>query len=172
MGINWRQLLAFLLVVLVASGATFEASNQGRARDRALAAKGIERDRAASMIACRRVQVLRDQTNALTLVAYDSFQAGYRRELQLIKKDPKAAVTHRRSARTIRLVTRTFLVTGPTNCNQAVDHPDHYRAPGPSFIWKGGPVIKNVRARTRNLVKYAKTHHSLPPINLSSPAQP
>jgi hypothetical protein len=147
------QLAAFALIVVAAIGASFFANRAA-----------IERERVAQIVQCERVQVLRDQTNFLSLADYRVYMAAYDRETKLIKEDPDSAATHRKAALIFYEVAHTLAVTGPTDCKAAVDRPRRYRAPAPEFIYKGGAGVEAVKKRSEELVRQARQNETLPPL--------
>jgi hypothetical protein len=58
-------------------------------------------------------------------------------------------------------VVNTTLVTGPTDCKAATDHPDTYAAPAPEFIRDNSARVKIARQHAMDLVRKAKTHSPL-----------
>ena len=116
----------------------------------------IDRERDAQIAACVRVQILRDQSNAINLLAYDTWMESVKRERALTKTDRGGAAEHRRSADKLLRTARRMVVTGPTDCVASVDHPSEYSAPSPEFIYKSGPRVREVRRRAQQIVVKAE----------------
>lgn len=149
----YLQLIAFIVVVVAAVGTSYIANHNA-----------IERERQAQIVQCERVQVLRDQTNGLALADYEIYIAAHEREAKLIKSDPQAAETHRKSSLKFYEIAHTLSVTAPTNCREAVDRPERYRAPAPVFIYRNGPEVEAIRGRSEDIVRRARRHVPLPPL--------
>lgn len=111
---------------------------------------------------CVRVQVLRDQTNALTLAEYDKNMNDYKRERRLVKEGPSNADIHRESAKNILTLTHELLVTGPTRCYEATYNAEDYRPPNPEFVYKGSKRVEEMRRRYKeNLRRAAENRPAL-----------
>jgi hypothetical protein len=104
------------------------------------------------------VQVLRDQTNGLTLLAYDAWAQGAKRQFKLAKSS--SGETKRQyiaAAKQLQTIANTMVVTAPTNCLAATDNPDSYRAPKPEFVYKNSASVKLVRERSKTILQKASS---------------
>lgn len=79
---------------------------------------------------CYRVNVLRAQSNASDVVSFKILSSSAIREAKLAKMGPASErKTHATSAHSLATEARTLTVTGITNCEQAVNDPEHYVTP-------------------------------------------
>ena len=147
---RYGQLLAFLLVVVVSIVALYKVQNGA-----------ITRERDAQLVACERVQILRDQANGVSVLIYKVYSDGAKREKSLIKGDPENAGKHRKSFKAIDTQRKRLVITGPTDCNLAINKPKVYKPPAPEFIYKDGPRVKIAEKRAEAIIKKAKTGTSI-----------
>lgn len=122
----------------------------------------INREDRAQIRSCERVQVLRDQTNGLSFIAYDAWNNAAKREKSLIEATKGAERrNHQVSYRGLRALARSMVITGPTNCSKAIGKPDKYKAPAPEFIYKNGPNVAIAHRRSMAIIEKAKKKISL-----------
>jgi hypothetical protein len=155
------RLLAYILVATLAVIGVAVINRHTTSRTDRIALHSIQRDEAAATRTCQRVQYLRDQANSYGFLIYDVFKQSAEREKSLIKGDPANAAAHRKSAKNLLNVANSTLVTGPTDCTQAVNNPNGYKAPSPQLVARDGPQIKILRARVHALRIKAKKNEPL-----------
>jgi hypothetical protein len=126
--------------------------------------RALERERAAQLTTCARVQFLRDQANGTNFLIYDTFKRVVIQQQNVIDSGQlrgKALQQAQESIKRAQDVVNTTLVTGPTDCKAATDHPDTYAAPAPEFIRDNSARVKIARQHAMDLVRKAKTHSPL-----------
>lgn len=147
---NWLPLVGYVILTIVIVLAITRVQDNS-----------IKREHLASLAACERVQLLRDQANGTNFLIYSVFSSAYDRESKLAESDNKNAKQHAKSAKAIKKTVETTIVTGSTDCLAAVDHPETYQAPVPAFIDEGGLVVRDARIRAQKITKKAITKSPL-----------
>jgi hypothetical protein len=96
---------------------------------------------------CSRVNVLRAQSNGSDLVSFRILSISAQREAILAKKDKANAATHSKSAKGLASEAQRLTVTRLTDCEEAVNDPDHYSTPvaGPIGDPKTGELSEGVK---------------------------
>jgi hypothetical protein len=155
-----RATIAFLAFVCAMMLAVHVVDTRATAGERKTTRAAIVRERDAQLLACERIQVLRDQANLITFIAYDAWAQGAKREHSLIKGDPTNAEKHRLSEANLTKTAHRLVATGPTACIPAVDHPESYIPPSPELIYKNGARVQIARKRSNRIVYAAE--HGLP----------
>jgi hypothetical protein len=121
--------------------------------------QAFDRTRSAELRVCQRVQLLRDQINGVNLLVYDTFAQVVEQQRKLLKA-PGLTKTQRtmtrQSLHRAEKVTKTSVVTGPTDCVKAVDHPEQYIPPPPKLISKDGHQVRDARDRAAGIVAKAR----------------
>lgn len=124
----------------------------------------LARDRNVQIRTCERVQLLRDQSNGTNILIFDTFNRVVKQQQAVIDSGKLKGVALKQakvSLKRAKDVVATTVVTGPTNCVEASDHPDTYRAPAPEFIVNGGPRVAVARKGAQEIVDKAKTQTPL-----------
>jgi hypothetical protein len=160
---NWYPLVGYVILLIAVVTAVYMI--QGSA---------IERERQAQLVQCERVQLLRDQSNGVNFLIYDYFKeaAEAQTEAAKIEKDPKQKEVRLSTAARLQRTADTTVVTGPTDCNQAVNNPTEYSAPAPSFIAEDNAQVKEAKRRAAEIINKAETDTPLyqPTESLEDPA--
>jgi quinol monooxygenase YgiN len=141
------QLTAFLLVVIASAYAAY-----------AINASNISRVEQSELVACARVQLLRDQANGTNFLIYDTFKqaAASQKKLAHETKNKDIRKQARAAQHRAEKVRDTTVVTGPTDCDRAVKHPATYIPPAPEFIATESPRIAIARKRSEAIVNKAE----------------
>lgn len=116
----------------------------------------IKRERIAQLAACGRVQHLRDQSNASAFLIYDTFKQVRAQQATAVNSGQLKGVALKQAKQSrdrAGIVVKDTTVTGPTDCNEAIDHPETYSPPIPEPIDSNSPRVKAARARVDALVK-------------------
>lgn len=148
-----RKTIAFIFLAAVFMLAFYLNTNQA-----------LKRERTAQLTTCARVQLLRDQANGNSFRIYDTFKQVVEQQQAVINSGRLKGVALKQARKAVaraQEAVNTSLITGPTDCIQAVDHPDRYAAPAPEFISRNGPNVKLARQRAMELVRKAKTQSPL-----------
>jgi hypothetical protein len=162
LAIRHRKTLAYLLLTVIILAAVAYTNHNAVGRERHERTIAIEREDRATIRTCERVQILRDQTNGLSFIAYDAWAGAAKREKGLIKTTKgKVRETHRASYKSLQDLADSMIVTGPTDCRAATYRPDIYRPPAPEFIASGGPAVAIARKRSRDIIERAKLNEPL-----------
>jgi hypothetical protein len=115
--------------------------------------------RSAEFRICERVQLIRDQINGVNLLVFDTFDQVVHQQRELLKSKkltPLQRTMTRQSLHRAEGVTKTSVVTGPTDCKQATDNPLRYVPPAPSLISRDGKRVNVARHRYSIMITKAK----------------
>lgn len=108
---------------------------------------------------CRRVNVLRAQSNVSDLAVWRALSGAAQREYTLAH-GPQSK-THKKSAEITVKYAADVAITALTDCNKAVNDPEHYRFPiaGPIGDAKTGkefPEVAQIERQSKALIKRQK----------------
>lgn len=117
---------------------------------------------------CNRVNVLRAQSNLSDTVSFNILSISGQREKALVKLDKEAAAQHRKSSNALFKEARKLTITKVTNCEEAVDSPDHYVTPiagpiGNPATGKLDPGVARVIRDSEDLLRRERTTNDLLP---------
>lgn len=122
----------------------------------------ILREERAQIRTCERVQILRDQTNGLSFIAYDAWAGAAMREKRLAEATKgREHAQHQKSYVGLQTLADKMVITGPTDCSRATSEPDRYEAPAPEFIGAKGPNVELSRRRSQTIIEKAKKNEPL-----------
>lgn len=151
--LRYRAAIAYVVVISVVLWGTYRIQQSA-----------IEREHDAQVVACKRVQTLRDQANGTNFLVYDTFKSVAAQQsavLELPGLTAKERMMAQKALKRANDVVRTTVVTGPTSCVDAVDHPDSYSAPAPEFIASDSKRVAIARKRAQIITQKAKTNTPL-----------
>lgn len=144
-----RALIGFAILVAGGATATVVTNDQRSDADRVTQTR-INR---AVRGSCRRVNVLRAQSNLSDKVSYSILVTAGGRETKLAKIGPQAEL-HRRSADQFFSEATNLRVTPLTDCEKAVDHPQDYRTPSAGPI--GDPRAGTIDPLVASIIEDSK----------------
>jgi hypothetical protein len=154
----WRgwPLVRALAYVFVAMAAAYGVSQYNTRSSQARFAT----QRTAELRICERTQFLRDQANGTNILIFDTFNRLVKQQKAAIASGKLQSTALKQAKDAVRRgekVVRTTVVTGPTDCKAATDHPDKYVAPAPEFIVNDTARVRSARRHAQAIVEKAKT---------------